>query len=118
MGKRKPGESSRESKIGEAFTYLIGEYEYLIGYLEDGRLECDNGFTERAIRKFAIGRNNWLFSDQVEGAHASAVLYSLVVTAKINGVNPYRALVKLFAALPKANAIEDYERLAEIILTP
>ncbi len=107
-----------KSKIGEAFTYLIGEYEYLIGYLEDGRLECDNGFTERAIRKFAIGRNNWLFSDQVEGAHASAVLYSLVVTAKINGVNPYRALVKLFAALPKANAIEDYERLAEIILTP
>ncbi len=107
-----------KSKIGEAFAYLIGEYEYLIGYLEDGRLECDNGFTERVIRKFAIGRNNWIFSDQVEGANASALLYSLVITAKINGVNPYRALVRLFTELPKAKTLEDYERLAEVILAP
>lgn len=107
-----------KSKIGQAFQYLIGEYEYLIGYLEDGRLECDNGFTERAIRKFAIGRNNWMFSDQVEGAHASALLYSLVVTAKVNGVNPYSALSRLFTELPKASSLEDFERLAEIILAP
>lgn len=107
-----------KSKIGEAFAYLIGEYEYLIAYLKDGRLECDNGFTERAIRKFAIGRNNWMFSDQAEGAEASALLYSLVITAKVNGVNPYRALVRLFTELPKAKSVEDYERLAEVILAP
>lgn len=107
-----------KSKIGEAFTYLIGEYDYLTNYLRDGRLECDNGFTERAIRKFAIGRNNWLFADQVEGANASALLYSLVVTAKINGVNPYKALVRLFTEIPLAKSIDDYERLAEIILAP
>jgi transposase len=107
-----------KSKIGNAFAYFINEFEYLTGYLKDGRLEIDNGFVERAIRKFAIGRNGWLFSDQVEGAHASAVLYSLVITAKINGVNPYRSLVKLFTDIPNAKSIEDYERLAELILTP
>lgn len=56
-------------------------------------------------------------SDTDGGANASAVLYSLVITAKINGVNPYRALVKLFTELPKAQGLEDFERLAEIILT-
>lgn len=108
----------KKSKIGEAFSYFISEYEYLTGYLKDGRLEPDNGFTERAIRKFAIGRNNWMFSDTVAGADASALMYSLVITAKMNGVNPYRALTKLFTELPKAKNVEDFERLAEIILTP
>jgi transposase len=107
-----------KSKIGNAFSYFLNQYESLIGYLNDGRLEMDNGFTERAIRKFAIGRNNWLFSDTEDGAEASAILYSLVVTAKVNGVNPYTALVKLFTELPLAKTIEDFERLAEIILAP
>ena len=107
-----------KSKIGKAFSYFESEYEYLIGYLKDGRLEPDNGFTERSIRKFAIGRNNWMFSDTEDGANASALLYSLVVTAKTNGVNPYKALVKIFTELPKAQTIEEYERLAELILSP
>jgi transposase len=107
-----------KSRIGEAFHYFLNEYDALIGYLQDGRLEMDNGFTERAIRKFAIGRNNWIFSDTEAGAHASSLLYSLVVTAKVNGVNPYAALVKIFTELPKATCIEDYERLADIILSP
>ena len=106
------------SKIGGAFKYLLGEYEFLTNYLLDGRLEIDNGFTERAIRKFAIGRNNWLFSDQEAGAHASALLYSLVVTAKVNGVNPYRSLVQLFTELPLAKTDDDFARLADLILTP
>lgn len=107
-----------KSKIGQAFTYFISEYEYLTGYLKDGRLEPDNGFTERAIRKFAIGRNNWMFSDSEAGANASALLYSLVVTAKTNGVNPYKALVKLFSGVPCAKGADDYDRLADLILTP
>ena len=93
-------------------------YEHLVAYLKDGRLNLDNGFTERAIRKFAIGRNNWMFSDGEAGANASAILYSLVVSAKVNGVNPYRALVKLFTELPNAQTIEDYEALANLILVP
>src|SRR6185437_10652547 len=72
----------KKSSIGEALHYFLGEYEYLVGYLKDGRLEMDNGFVERMIKNFAIGRNNWLFSDTPEGADASALFYSFVVTAK------------------------------------
>lgn len=110
--------SPPKSKIGDAFRYFQSEYEYLTNYLKDGRLEPDNGFTERAIRKFAIGRNAWLFSDSVEGANASSVLYSLVITAKVNGINPFEALTNLLRQLPYAKNLEDYERLADIILAP
>ena len=108
----------QKSKIGGAIRYIDRHYEHLVAYLKDGRLNLDNGFTERAIRKFAIGRNNWMFSDGEAGANASAILYSLVVSAKVNGVNPYRALVKLFTELPNAQTIEDYEALANLILVP
>ncbi len=67
------GKVPPKSKIGEAFKYFRSEHPYSIGYLKDGRLEMDNGFAERAIRKFAIGRNNWMFSDTEAGAHASAL---------------------------------------------
>ncbi len=105
-----------KSKIGKAFKYLENEYENLIGYLKDPRLEMDNGFVERAIRKFAIGRNNWMFSDTTAGAEASAMFYSLLVTAKVNGVNTYDAMKYLFEQLPKANLAEDIEHLADIIM--
>lgn len=107
-----------KSKIGMAIKYFLSEYDYLVAYLQDGRLNPDNGFTERAIRKFAIGRNNWMFSDTPDGADASAILYSLVITAKINGVNIYRALTKILTEIPLAQSCEDYERLADLILTP
>lgn len=105
-----------KSKIGEAIKYFLSEYEYLIGYLKDGRLEMDNGFAERAIRKFAIGRNNWMFADTESGAEASAMFYSLLCTAKINGVGTYEAMKHLFTELPKAKTLEDIERLADIIV--
>jgi len=73
-----------KSKIGEAFQYFLDEYTYLIGYLLDCSLEMDNGFAERVIRKFALGRNNWLFSSSEEGAHTSSLFYSFVVTCKLN----------------------------------
>ena len=105
-----------KSKIGEAFHYFQSEYQYLTGYLKDGRLEMDNGFAERAIRKFAIGRNNWMFADTEAGAHASAMFYSLLCTAKVNDVNIYEAMKYLFNEIPKAKSIDDYERLADIIM--
>ena len=107
-----------KSKIAQAINYIDRHYEHLTNYLRDGRLNLDNGFTERAIRKFAIGRNNWLFSDSETGGHASALLYSFVVKAKMNGVNPYRALVKMFDEIPKATTIEDFEHIADFILKP
>jgi len=106
------------SKIGEAFGYFLREYGYLRAYLQHGKLEPDNGFIERMIRKFGLGRNAWLFSDTVEGAKASAVLYSLVITAKVNAVNPYLALTKIFELLPAARTADDYERLANLLLSP
>ncbi len=107
-----------KSKIGIAIKYFLSEYDYLAAYLKDDRLNPDNGFTERAIRKFAIGRNNWMFSDSVAGADASAALYSLVVTAKANGVNVYKALTKIINEIPMAKSFDDYERLVDLILTP
>ena len=107
-----------KSKIGAAFRYFLGEYDYLTGYLRDGMLEPDNGFAERAVRKFGIGRNNWMFSDTEEGAHASALFYSLVITAKLNGVNPYEALKRIFERLPLATTLEDYEALANLLMSP
>ena len=108
----------KKSLIGKALAYWTSQYDLLRGYLVDGRLEMDNGFAERTIRKFAIGRNNWMFSDTPEGAHASALFYSFVVTAKLNGVNPYQALRTIFERIPTASTLEDYEVLAKLLLSP
>jgi transposase len=108
----------KKSLIGKALGYWTSQYDLLRGYLVDGRLEMDNGFAERTIRKFAIGRNNWMFSDTPEGAHASALFYSFVVTAKLNGVNPYKALRTIFERIPLASTLEDYEALAKLLLSP
>jgi len=105
-----------KSKLGKALNYFLNEYEYLIGYLKDPRLEIDNGFVERAIRKFAIGRNNWMFSDTEAGADASSMFYSILCTANVNGVKPYNLLKYLFQEIPKAKTIEDIENLADIIM--
>ena len=107
-----------ECLIGKAFGYFLAQYDLLRGYLKHGRLEFDNGYAERVIRKFAIGRNNWMFSDTPEGAHASAMFYSFVVTAKVNDVNPYYALKEIFERIPTASCIEDYEALAKLLLSP
>lgn len=107
-----------KSKLGRAFTYFLNEYEYLTRYLDDGHMGPDNGEVERVIRKYAIGRNNWLFADTSAGAEASSLLYTFVITAKVNGANPYTALTKILTEIPLAKTIEDYERLAEVILTP
>jgi len=105
-----------KSKIGKAFAYFKSEYKYLIGYLQDGHLDMDNGFAERSIRKFAIGRNNWMFADTEAGAHASAMFYSLLVTAKVNDVNIYDAMRYLFTEIPKVTTLEEFESLADIIM--
>lgn len=106
------------SKIGQAFHYFLNEYPYLTGYLQDGQLEMDNGFAERKIKSFALGRNAWLFSDTEAGAEASSVLYSLLITMHTNGVKIADTLEKIITEIPKAKMIEDFERLADLILTP
>ncbi len=104
------------SPLGIAINYYLDEYDNLTGFLANGRYEIDNGWIERAIRKYAIGRNNWLFCDSVEGAKASSLFYSLVVTAKLNGKDPYAALVEILKALPLASTIDDFETLAKLLV--
>jgi transposase len=96
---------------GKALNYLHNEWPKLVRYLEDGRLEIDNNLPENAIRPFVIGRKNWMFSDSVHGVKASANLYSLVESAKANGLEPYQYLRRVFTALPQAETVEDIEAL-------
>ena len=97
--------------LGKALQYLHNQWKPLIAYLEDGTYPIDNNQAENAIRPFAVGRKNWLFANSQAGAKASANLYSLIQTAKANGLNPYEYLKQVFTALPNANRVEDIEAL-------
>jgi transposase len=100
-----------QSVGGKALNYFINEYPYLVGYLEDGKLNISNCGVENKIRPFAIGRKNWLFSNSVDGAKASAMFYSLIETCKANGENPFDWLMKVLEKMPHAETVEDYEAL-------
>ena len=99
------------SATGKALHYLHNEWPKLVRYLDDGRLEIDNNLAENAIRPFVVGRKHWLFSDSVKGVTASANLYSLIETAKANGLEPYAYLRYLFTELPKAETVDAIEAL-------
>jgi transposase len=100
-----------QSLTGKALGYLDKQWPKLVRYLEDGRLQMDTNLVENAIRPFVIGRKNWLFADTVRGAEASANLYTVIETAKANGIEPYAYLRHVFAELPKATTLEDIEAL-------
>lgn len=99
------------SLLGEALHYLHGQWPKLIRFLENGNWPLDSNPVENAIRPFVVGRRSWLFADTVGGANASANLYSLIETAKANGIEPYHYLVALFKRLPLAQTVDDYETL-------
>ncbi len=89
-----------KSLLGVAVNYCRHQWPKLIRFLENGRLELSNNRAERSIKPFVIGRKNWLFSNTPQGARFSAVIYSLIETAKENGLNPYAYLTHLFEQLP------------------
>ncbi|MFQ5471143.1 MAG: IS66 family transposase [Gammaproteobacteria bacterium] len=100
-----------ESRLGKAMAYTLKYWSRLTVYCTDGRLEIDNNGIENKIQPFAVGRKNWLFSTSQAGARASANLYSLIETAKANGLNEYDYLKWVFARLPEAQTVEDIEAL-------
>ncbi len=100
-----------KGKTGNALAYMYKNWSKLTLYINDGRLNIDNNSVENAIRPFAIGRKNWMFSDSQEGANASAMLYSIIETAKANDVEPYIYLKTVFTKLPQAKSLEDIEKL-------
>jgi transposase len=86
--------------LAAAVVYMRNQREYLGRYLEDGRLEISNNRAERSIKPFVIGRKNWLFANTPRGAKASAILYSIIETAKENSLNPYEYLTYVFQNAP------------------
>jgi len=100
-----------KTTLGKALHYLDHQWPRLIRYLDDGRYPIDNNLVENAIRPFAIGRKNWLFSASVNGAKASANLYSLIETAKANGLEPYAYLKRVFSELPNATSFDEIDCL-------
>lgn len=97
--------------LGKALHYLAGQWPKLIRFVQNGAWPIDTNPVENAIRPFVVGRKNWLFADSVAGATASANLYSLIETAKANGIEPYHYLVALFERIPLAHTVDDYEAL-------
>lgn len=89
-----------KSLLGVAINYCLGQWHRLEKYVEDGHADIDNNVVENAIRPFALGRKNWLFSGTPAGARASALIFTLIETAKANNLEPYRYLRYLFEKLP------------------
>ncbi len=103
-----------KSALGKALYYLLEQWPYLVRYLEDGRLELSNNRAERSIKPFVMGRKNWLFANTPAGAQSSAVIYSLIETAKESGLDPYRYLVWVLKSAPSLSQVD--ERWADKLL--
>lgn len=100
-----------QSKIGGAIRYALSNWELLINYLKDGRIEIDNNLLENSIRPFALGRKNWLFAGSPNGAKAGAILYSLIETCKANNIEPYKYFCKILHHIRLCKSEDDYRKL-------
>jgi transposase len=105
LRKTRPGVAPK-SLLGKAVVYCLNQWTKLTAFLQDGGLELDNNRAERSIKPFVIGRKNWLFSNTSRGARASAVVYSIVETAKENGLKPFEYLTFLFERLPNIDTTD------------
>ncbi|QKS24044.1 IS66 family transposase [Vreelandella titanicae] len=95
----------------KAMEYTLNQWTTLIGYCERGDLQISNVLAENAIRPFAIGRRAWLFADTTRGAHASASCYSLIESAKANGLNPAAYIHQVLERIATADTLEALEAL-------
>ncbi|KTD63143.1 Transposase IS66 family protein [Legionella santicrucis] len=100
-----------QSKLGGALSYMQQRWKELNHYLLDGIFEIDNNAIENQIRPFALGRKNWLFAATPNGAHASALFYSLIATANANGCNPFDYLRVLFENIRDCKSQQDFSKL-------
>ena len=101
-----------KSKLGQAFTYAFNQKEGLMNYLLDGNCSISNNLAENSIRPFTIGRKNWLFSGSPKGAQASAGIYTLIETAKANGLNPLKYIQFILSDIP-GTAFHEYPDFLE-----
>ena len=106
------------SLLGKAVKYTLDEWPALMRYLDHSALTPDNNAAENAIRPFVPGRKNWLFSGSTTGAAASCALYSLIETAKQNGLNPFAYLFYVLDRAPRITADVEWDELLPGNLTP
>ena len=107
-----------EGYLGKAISYAVGQWERMIRYLDDGILRPDNNLAENAIRPFCVGRKNWLFAGSPRGAFASATIFTLIESAKANGLEPYHYLHHVFLNLPGVVTETELLALLPTNLTP
>lgn len=104
-----------KTKLGKALAYAQNQKPFMENYLKDGRCSISNNAAENSIRPFTVGRKNWLFCDTPKGADASALIYSLVETAKANGINVRKYLERIFTVMPTENWRTDPEVLENLM---
>lgn len=103
------------SKLEEAVRYSINQKQQLCAFLDNGEVPISNNLAENAIRPFTLGRKNWLFCDTPKGAEASAVVYSLVESAKANGIEPFAYLQHVLVQLPYFGKSPSHEELETLM---
>jgi transposase len=97
-----------ETLLGKAVSYTLNQWDKLIAYLGCAELTPDNNISENAIRPFVVGRKNWLFYKSPVGAETACILYSIIETSKLNGLNPLKYLHTLFERIPYALSPDDW----------
>lgn len=105
----------KDSKLGVAVNYVLNQWKYLTHYLEEGHLQIDNNTAEQHIKPFVIGRKNWVMNQTPRGANASAVLYSLVQTAKENNLEPFAFLKHILTEIPKLGRHYEKQELDQFL---
>ena len=110
------GRTLPKSLTGRAISYALNQRVTLETFLENPKIELTNNSAERAIKPFVIGRKNWLFCNTPDGARASAIIYSIIETAKANNLNPLAHLEQIFEKLQKGCAPTEYLPKTENVL--
>ena len=103
------------SKLEEAVRYSLNQKQQLMAFLDNGEVPISNNLAENAIRPFTLGRKNWLFCDTPKGAEASAIVYSLVESAKANGIEPFAYLQHVLVQLPYLGKSHSHEELESLM---
>jgi transposase len=109
---------SAKSALATAFRYAINRREALSRFVTDGRLEIDNNIAENGMRIIALGRKNYLFAGSDIGGHRAAAIYTIVQTAKLNGVNPEAYLKDTLARIAEGHPINQIDQLMPWQLSP
>lgn len=104
LSKQNPPKGSR---LARTVTYVLNQQDYMMTYLEDSHCSISNNLSENSIRPVTVGRRNWLFCDSTDGADAGMMVYSLLETAKANGLNPQKYLEYLLEARPDAGMLDE-----------